>query len=260
MEQPQPTDEGSRLASLALYKVLDIPPEFAHDALTELAAQICGCPVALISLVDDRRQWIKSRYGFPSDFVECPREMSVCSTTICSNDLLYVPDLESDDRFKTLPIVTGEPLLKFYCGMPLINREGHALGTLCVVDFEPRELSPAQREAIRRLAQQTMAQLELRRQLLQRDELFSEVSEARAAAEAAQQRSDSLLRNILPAAIAEELKAHGRVQPRYHDSATILFADFKGFTRLTETLDPARLLAQLDQNLLGLMRLLRQTD
>ena len=241
-------DEASRLAALTLYKVLDTPPEFAHDALTELAAQICGCPAALISLVDDRRQWIKSKYGFPADLLECPREMSVCSTTICSNDLLYVPDLEADDRFRALPIVTGDPLLKFYCGMPLINRDGHALGTLCVVDFQPRELTPGQREAIRRLAQQAMAQLELRRQLLNTEELLREVSEARGVAEAAHARSDSLLRTLLPAAVAEELKAHGRVQPRYHESATILFADFKGFTRLTETLDPARLLAQLDQN------------
>jgi adenylate cyclase len=241
-------DEASRLAALALYNVLDTPPEFAHDALTELAAQICGCPVALISLIDDRRQWFKSKYGFPADFVECPREMTVCSTTICSNDLMYVSDLQADDRFRSLPIVTGDPLLRFYCGMPLINREGHALGTLCVVDFQPRELSPSQREAVRRLAQQAMAQLELRRQLLHREELLREVSEARAVAEAAKERSDNLLRNILPATVAEELKTHGRVEPRYHESATILFADFRGFTRLTETLDPARLLAQLDQN------------
>jgi class 3 adenylate cyclase len=132
--------------------------------------------------------------------------------------------------------------------MPLINRDGHALGTLCVLDFQPRELTPGQREAIRRLAQQAMAQLELRRQLLNTEELLREVSEARGVAEAAHARSDSLLRTLLPAAVAEELKAHGRVQPRYHESATILFADFKGFTRLTETLDPARLVAELDQN------------
>src|SRR4028119_1679910 len=189
MHDLAPSDELNRLAALALYKALDTPPEFAYDALTELAAQICGCPVALISLVDERRQWFKSKYGLPADFVECPREMTVCSTTICSNDLLYVPDLEADDRFRTLPIVTGEPLLKFYCGMPLINREGHALGTLCVLDFQPRELTPGQREAIRRLAQQAMAQLELRRQLLNTEELLREVSEARGVAEAAHARS-----------------------------------------------------------------------
>src|SRR5262249_32000815 len=136
----------------------------------------------------------------------------------------------------------GEPYLRFYCGMPLINRDGYALGTLCVVDFEAHEISSSQREAIRRLAQQAMAQLELRRQLLERDVLLSQLSEAKAAAEAARERSDVLLRNTMPASIAEELKANDRVRPRYHEATTVLFADFKDFVRLTETLEPASLI------------------
>jgi len=248
MHQRTPATEADRLAALAQYRALDTLPDFAHDALTELAAQICGCPVAILSLVDDRRMWFKSKYGLPADFVECPREMTVCNTTVCANDLIYVPDLTSDERFRDLGTVKGEPNLRFYCGMPLINRDGYALGTLCIVDFEPRQLTPSQREAVRRLAQQAMAQLELRRQLLEREALLQQVSEAKAAIEAERERSDRLLRSILPEPIADELKAHGHVEPRYHDAATILFADFKGFTRLTEALDPARLLAQLDQN------------
>ncbi len=248
MRDLTPGGETARLAALALYQALDTPPEFAYDALTELAAQICGCPVALISLVDDRRQWFKSKYGLPADFVECPRDMTVCSTTICSNDLLYVPELTSDDRFKSLPLVTGEPYLRFYCGMPLINPEGHALGTLCVVDFEPRELSPAQREAVRRLAQQTIAQLELRRQLIESEGLLREAADKRAAGEQARARAEGLLRRVLPDVVAAELRTSGKVEPRYHESTSIVFADFKGFTRLTETLDPARLLGQLGQN------------
>jgi len=94
MPQPMPENEADRLGALGLYQVLDTAPEFAHDALTELAAQICRCPVALISLVDERRQWFKSKYGLPADFAECPRETTVCTTTICSNDLLYVPDFD----------------------------------------------------------------------------------------------------------------------------------------------------------------------
>ena len=236
------------MAALALYQILDTPPEFAFDAVTELAAEICGCPVAIISLLDERRQWMKSKYGLPTDYTECPREISVCNTTICSNDLIYVPDLTTHERYKDLPIVTGEPHLRFYCGMPLINREGHALGTLCVVGFEPRELRPAQREAVRRLTQQAMALLELRRQLLERDMLLGELAQAKTAAEQARDQSDLLLRSILPGPIAEELKANGRVEPRFHEAATILLADFREFTLLTETLDPARLVAQLDQN------------
>jgi adenylate cyclase len=248
MHQPMPVNEADRLAALALYEVVDTPPEFAYDALTELAAQICNCPVALISMLEERRQWFKSKYGFPADFAECPREVTVCNTTICSNDLLYVPDLTKDRRFKDLPIVIGEPHLRFYCGMPLINRDGYALGTLCVVDFKAHEISSSQREAIRSLAQQAMAQLELRRQLLERDVLLGQLSEAKAAAEAARERSDVLLRNTMPASIAEELKAHDRVRPRYHEAATVLFADFKDFVRLTETLEPASLIEQLNQN------------
>lgn len=240
--------EADRLAALGLYEALDTAPEFAYDALTELAAQVCGCPVGLISLVDERRQWFKSKYGLPADFVECPREMTVCNATICANDLLYVPALLEDERFRDLPIVAGEPHLRFYCGMPLINREGHALGTLCVVDFEKRELTPSQREAVRRLAQQAMAQLELRRQLLERDALVRQLSDAKAVAEAERERSDRILSSVMPEAIAAELRARGTVEPRYHESTTIVFADFKAFTRLTETLDPARLLAQLGQN------------
>jgi adenylate cyclase len=248
MQESSATKERDRLAALALYRVLDTPPEFAYDAITELAAEICGCPIATISLVDEHRQWFKSKYGLPADFNECPREISVCSSTVCANDLLYVPDLAASERFRNLPIVTGEPYMRFYCGMPLINKDGHALGTLCVLGFEPRELSPSQREAVRRLAQQAMGQLELRRQLLERDVLLAEISEAKAAAEAARERSDMLLKSILPDPVAEELKATGRVQPRYHEATTILFADFKEFTRLTETFEPARLIAQLDQN------------
>jgi adenylate cyclase len=240
--------EVDRVAVLARYRVMNTPPEFSYDAVTELAAEICGCPVALISLMDERRAWMKSKYGLPADMVECPREITMCNTTLCSNDLIYEPDLTASERFRDLPMVAGEPYARFYCGMPLINREGFALGTLCVVGFEPHQLSPSQREAVRRLAQQAMAQLELRRQLLERDELLGEISQARAAAEAARERSDQLLKSILPESIAEELKANGRVEPCFHDAATILFADFKAFTRLTETLDPAGLIRQLDQN------------
>lgn len=248
MQDAPSVNETDRLAALALYRIMDTPPEFAFDVVTELAAEICGCPVALISLMDERRQWMKSKYGVPADYTECPREITVCNATLCSNDLIYVPDLTTHERYKHLPIVTEEPHIRFYCGMPLINREGHALGTLCVVGFEPHELRPSQREAVRRLSQQAMALLELRRQLIERDALLEELAQAKTSAEQARDQSDDLLRNILPQKVAEELKASGHVEPRFHEAITILYSDFKEFTLLTETLDPARLLAQLDQN------------
>jgi class 3 adenylate cyclase len=201
--------------------------------LTELAAKFCGCPVALISLLDERRLWVKSKYGLPADFAECPREFAVCNTTICSNDLLYVPDLTEDARFKDLPIVIGEPYLRFYCGMPLIDRDGYALGTLCVVDFEAHEISPSQREAIRRLAQQAMAQLELHRQLLERDTLLSRLSEAKAAAEAARQRSDVLLQTV-QAQSAKLAEWNAKLEERVNEQVRQL----EGLSRLRRFFSP----------------------
>ena len=147
MLQMVPANEAERLAALATYQVLDTPPEFAFDALTELAAEICGCPAASISLLDERRSWMKSKYGLPNEVIEFPREITMCTAAICGNDLLYIPNLTIDDRFKDSPLVTTDPQIRFYCGMPLINREGYAIGSLCIVDFAPRELSPSQRGA-----------------------------------------------------------------------------------------------------------------
>jgi class 3 adenylate cyclase len=245
---PVPPNDVERIAVLKQYRVLDTPPEFEYDALTELAAQICGCPVALLGLIDETRDWLKAKYGLPADMTEAPRDMVVCAATICQNDLLYVPDLTKDDRFRDYPQVAGDPHIRFYCGMPLINREGYALGSFCVVDFEPHEITPAQRESVRRLAQQAVTQLELRRQLLERDALLRDLEKARAAMETEQARSEELLRTIFPAAIAADLKASRPVQPRHYDLATIMFADFTGFTRLTEGTQPAALVQQLNQH------------
>ncbi len=245
---PIPTNEAERLEALKQYRVLDTPPEFEYDALTELAAQICGCPVALLGLIDEKRDWLKAKYGLPAALTEAPRDVVVCAATICQNDLVYVPDLTKDERFKDYPSVAGDPHIRFYCGMPLINRDGYALGSFCVVDFEPHEITPAQREAVRLLAQQAVTQLELRRQLLERDALLADLEKARAAMASEQERSEALLRTIFPVTVAAELKANRPVQPRHYDLATIMFADFTGFTRLTEGTQPAALVQQLDQH------------
>ena len=242
---PHPLNDPARLEALASYQAMDSAPEFEHDALTELAAEICGFPVALISLISEHRQWFKSNYGI-SGVTEIPPEVSVCSTTICANEILYVPDLTKDARFKELASVAGEPYLRAYCGMPLINPDGFALGTLCVIDFEPHELTPSKREAVRRLARQAMSLLELRRQLKAREVLLEQVSAARQEAEESRRASDTLLHSIYPASIVEELKSSGRVNPRFHELVTILFADFKDFTLLTEGMEPARLIEQLN--------------
>lgn len=248
MPVPRPDNEKERLEALAKYQIVGTPPEFAYDAITELAAEICGCPAAVIGMIEETREWVKSKYGLPAEFTEVPRDITVCATTICMNDLLYVPDLLKDERFKDLGVVTGPPHVRFYCGMPLINSEGYALGSLCIVDFQPRELKPAQRESVRRLAQQAIAQLESRRQLLERDVLLKELDQVRTAMDAERSKADRLLHSMFPDSIAAELKDRQQVQPRYYESATILLADFKSFTQLTEGLDPAGLVKELNQH------------
>lgn len=243
-----PGNESERLKALGRYDILDTLPELAFDEIAELAAQICGSAAALVSFVDASRQWIKAKYGIPAEVTECPREVSICQATICSDDILYVSDLTQDPRFNASPLVTGDFGLRFYCGVPLITPAGYSLGTLCVIDFKPREISFEQREALRRLSRQTMAQLELRRQLIERNETLRELELARDSAIAERAKSDRLLLNILPPSVADELKAKERVQPRFFDSATVMLIDFKEFTRLVETMEPASVIEQLDQH------------
>ncbi|MEY9593235.1 adenylate cyclase [Bradyrhizobium yuanmingense] len=242
-----PDNEQARQQALETYRILDTPPEIAYDELADLAAQICGCSAGLLTFLDDKRQWLKAKCGLPPDLTHVPKEISICQATICHDDLMYVPDLTKDPRFSDSPLVAGEFGLRFYCGMPLISEEGYALGTLCVIDFEPRELSFEQQEAVRRISRQAVAQLELRRRLRERDEMLAELDKARAMAEAERSKSDALLLNILPPAIAEELKANAKVRPRFYQSVSILFVDFADFTRHVEAIEPAQVVHQLDE-------------
>jgi class 3 adenylate cyclase len=226
---------------------MDTPPEIPYDEIGELAAQICGCPVAYVSFIEEDRFWFKSKYGLAADFLGCPREVAFCSITVCGKDIVNAPDLTTDPTFKNFPFVIGEPHFRFYCSMPLVTREGYTIGSICVMDFEPRHLSPEQLESLKRLARQTMCQLEHRRQLIELAELNRSMEAARQAAAAEQERSDSLLMSILPSTIAAELKAKGSVEPRFHAATTILFTDFVGFTRFAERADPAILVSFLDQ-------------
>jgi GAF domain-containing protein len=161
MTTPIPNNEKQRLKVLWQYDVLDTVPEEVFDDLTELAAWICGAPIALISLVDEKRQWFKSRVGVTQ--TETARDVSFCTHAILQNDLFVVPDASLDPRFAAGPLVTSNPRIRFYAGAPLVTPDGHALGTLCVLDRVPRELSPDQRQALRVLARHVVGQLELRR-------------------------------------------------------------------------------------------------
>jgi diguanylate cyclase (GGDEF)-like protein len=179
MKAPLPANETARLQALSEYQILDTVPEPAYDDLTLLAAQVCDTPIALISLIDSDRQWFKSRQGLA--VAEIPREVAFCAHTILQGDLLIVPDALRDDRFAANPFVKGDPHVRFYAAAPLVTPEGHALGTLCVLDRKPRELSKEQQDALRTLSRQVMAQLELRRQVarLNRNQQALKESEAR---------------------------------------------------------------------------------
>jgi len=244
---PIPDNDAERVLALRDYQILDTAPEVAYDDITEILAQVCNCPVATIGLMDETREFYKSTIGIAAEVCEAPREMNICSHTVCGSDMMVVPDLSADDRFTSYPGVKDDPHYRFYCGMPLVNDEGYVLGNICVVDFEPRKLSFQQTEAIRLLARQVMAQLELHRSLKQRDQALRELEASQVEIEKQKSQSDQLLLNILPGSIAEELKTNNRVVPRYCDRATILFTDFKDFTRLAERIEPKVLVDQLDQ-------------
>jgi len=156
-----PPDEALRLAALLSYGVLDTPPDAAFDQITDLAARLLGVPIALVSLVDDRRQWFKSRYGLGA--TETPREVSFCGHVVEAGQPLVVPDACVDERFADNPLVTGEPRVRFYAGVPLHTPDGFVLGTLCAIDHAPRDASPADLDLLRFLADQVIGQLELQR-------------------------------------------------------------------------------------------------
>ncbi len=156
--------EQQRLAAVRALDVLDSAPEEAFDAIVKLAARICATPVALITLVDEVRQWFKARVGL--DIHETPREIAFCTHAITGRTLCTVPDATADARFCSNPLVLGEPQIRFYAGVPLVTRNGFAVGTLCVIDRVARAgLEPHQREALELLARETMVQFELRRTL-----------------------------------------------------------------------------------------------
>ncbi len=152
--------ESRRMEALRRYEILDTPAEAEFDDFTRLAAQICGTPIALISLVDADRQWFKSKVGL--EVSETPRSVAFCSKAIEKKGLMEVPNALDDERFRTNPLVAGAPNIRFYAGSPLVSPEGMAVGTLCVIDYTPRHLTAQQRDALEALGRRVVSQLELR--------------------------------------------------------------------------------------------------
>ena len=161
MPYPTPDNEIKRLEALRRYQLLDTPPEQSFDDFAFLAAYICGTPMAFVSLVDANRQWFKARFGL--DASETPRDQAFCAYAILGKQVMVVEDARVDSRFSNNPLVTSDPNIRFYAGAPLLDGEGFGLGSLCVIDTEPRQLTADQLRALEALARQVVAQFEFRK-------------------------------------------------------------------------------------------------
>ena len=178
-----PPDEEERLAGLYALRILDTPPEERFDRIARLAARLLGTPIALISLVDRDRQWFKARVGMAA--LETPRDVSFCAHAVSARSALVVPDTLKDERFAANPLVTADPNIRFYAGHPLAGPDGHLMGTLCIIDHQPRQLSAADRSVLADLAS-----------IVENEMANRELAEAMAA----QRMAEGRLRTILNAA------------------------------------------------------------
>ena len=193
---PRPSNEVDRLKALRAYNVLDSPPEEAFDDLTRLAAQTCDTPIALVSLVDEERDWFKARVGL--DLPQTHRDASFAAHAIAQADLFVVADAKADPRFSGNTLVSGDPQIRFYAGMPLLTPVGgFAIGALCVLDRKPRELTPQQIEALRILGHQVTMQLELRRNLIELERSVASHLRAEEALRQAEEKYRSIFENVM---------------------------------------------------------------
>lgn len=169
-----PLNERGRLKALGEYSILDTLPELEYDDITQLASQICGTSISTISLIDENRQWFKSKVGLGVN--ETTREISFCGHAIVEPDKIFtVKDSRLDERFQNNPLVIGEPHVIFYTGVPLISPSGFALGTLCVIDDQPKELNQDQLKSLKSLANQVVSLFELRKSKLLLERLTNDL-------------------------------------------------------------------------------------
>jgi GAF domain-containing protein len=229
---PIPKDEQQRLADLRRYQILHTPPEENFDQITLLASQICQTPMALVSLVDSDRQWFKSKVGL--SISETSRNAAFCAHAIMQRDLFVVRDAAADKRFSHNPLVISDPKIRFYAGAPLVTPDNHAVGTLCVFDRVPRQLTREQVEALRALSRQVVALMELRREQVELQEALRQSQRTEADLQQAVQ--------VLRAANEAKSELLRRVG---HEIRTTM----QGILQLTDPLLPLKLPAKARQQL-----------
>ncbi|MBD2501554.1 GAF domain-containing protein [Anabaena azotica] len=197
-------DEQARLAALRQYQILDTEPEEIYNNLAQLAAFICGTPIALVNFIDENRQWFKAKLGI--DVPEMPRNVGLSYLCQEKQGVVVVPDTLADDRFIHNPVVTSYPHVRFYAGVPLLTPEGHFLGTLCVIDRQPKELTPEQIHALEALSRLVISQLELRRNIADvariSEKLMNHEQAVRIQSEAARDQIANILESITDAFFA----------------------------------------------------------
>lgn len=183
MKTPEiPLNEESRLKALKEYSILDTLPQKEYDDITQLASQICGTSISTISLIDEKRQWFKSKVGLSVD--STPKEVSFCGHAIVDPDNIFtVKDSRLDSRFSDNPLVVGEPHVIFYTGVPLVSPEGFALGTLCVIDDKPKELNDQQLKTLKALSNQVVSLFELRKSKMMLERLTNDLESRNSALE-----------------------------------------------------------------------------
>ena len=227
MQAALPKNEVERLDALSEYRIMDTLPEQAYDDITQLAAHICKTPIALVSLVDASRQWFKSNVGLAVG--ETPRRDAFCAHALLQpEEILMVGDTLNDARFSDNSLVLGAPYIRFYAGVPLVTKAGEALGTLCVIDMQPRELDAATKSALSGLARQVMAQLELRKMLFALQRVEQELNRLNLEL-TAQTLTDPLTRLNNRRALERNLVAEWERAFRYSQPLSLLMLDVDEF-------------------------------
>ena len=246
MNAALPEDEAGRLRELEAFRVLDTAQEQEYDDLVYLASQICGTPIALMSLIDSDRQWWKSRIGETG--TETSRDIAFCAHAILKPETLTVSDAREDERFKDNPLVTADPSIRFYAGAPMVTLSGHAMGTLCVIDRVPRELTDAQKRSLEALSRQAVMLLELRRAKRLAEEAHEQKSDL---LEDPRQRAgkvgSSAGKHVSPT-IAERLRSEPSTSiAEEYPEVTILFADLTNFWRIAGSRKPVEVIELLNR-------------